>query len=90
MLKISTWTYEIGRDVINYSDEYYLVRFEMADAELEDVLAVVFELQIRMKKNLTFADGSFTDLTAAAYFEQQSGTASINRFDFSQYRRQRF
>lgn len=68
----------------------YGVKFELNDNTIEELLSLLYELQVRMKENLLFSDGNFTDHLAGTFFKQITGSNNISPIDFSKYQRQRF
>ncbi|OXS25716.1 MAG: hypothetical protein BI182_16590 [Acetobacterium sp. MES1] len=66
----------------------YGVKFMMDEQESEELTRRLYELQVKMKKNILFADGNFTDKTAEDYFDELTGRPA--KVDFSQYRKNHF
>ncbi|WP_303870214.1 EAL domain-containing protein [Acetobacterium wieringae] len=63
----------------------YGVKFMMDEQESEELTRRLYELQVKMKKNILFVDGSFTDKTAEDYFDELTGRPV--KVDFIQYRK---
>jgi EAL domain-containing protein (putative c-di-GMP-specific phosphodiesterase class I) len=68
----------------------YGVKFIMDESAVEDLMRILYEVQVKMKKNILFADGSFTDKTAYQYFDELTGKPPLAKVDFSQYKRSKF
>ena len=79
------WSREVADSLFEYG-----VKFMMAETEAEELMRILYEVQVKMKKNILFADGSFTDKTAYQYFEALAGQPSPAKVDFSQYKKNKF
>lgn len=79
------WSREAADNLFEYG-----VKFMMDESAVEDLMRILYELQIKMKKNILFADGSFTDKTAYQYFDELTGQPTLAKVDFSQYKRSKF
>ncbi|WP_296561860.1 PilZ domain-containing protein [uncultured Acetobacterium sp.] len=79
------WSQEAEDNLFEYG-----VKFMMAEDESEELMRTLYELQLKMKKNILFADGSFTDKTAYQYFDELTGQPNLAKVDFSQYKRSKF
>lgn len=79
------WSREAADNLFEYG-----VKFMMDESAVEDLMRILYELQVKMKKNILFADGSFTDKTAYQYFDELTGQPTPAKVDFSQYKRSKF
>ncbi len=79
------WGEEVEDNLFEYG-----VKFLMEESESEEMMRLLYEVQIKMKHNILFADGSFTDETAYNYFKNLTGQQTPIKVDFSQYKRNRF
>lgn len=79
------WGEEVEDNLFEYG-----VKFLMEESESEEMMRMLYEVQIKMKRNILFADGRFTDETAYNYFKNLTGQQTPVKVDFSQYRRNRF
>ena len=79
------WSQEAEDNLFEYG-----VKFMMAEDESEELMRTLYELQVKMKKNILFVDGSFTDKTAYQYFDELTGQPNLVKVDFSQYKRSKF
>lgn len=82
---IPVWSQEVADSLFEYG-----VKFMMDESEAEELMRILYEVQVKMKKNILFADGSFTDKTAYQYFEALTGQPSPAKVDFSQYKKNKF
>jgi diguanylate cyclase (GGDEF)-like protein/PAS domain S-box-containing protein len=79
------WSQEVADNLFEYG-----VKFMMAEREADELMRTLYEVQVKMKKNILFADGSFTDKTAYQYFDELTGQPTPEKVDFSQYKRSKF
>ena len=76
------WSQEAEGNLFEYG-----IKFIMDEAETEELTRILYELQVKMKKNILFSDGSFTDKTAYNYFNDLTGQQIPAKVDFSQYKK---
>jgi hypothetical protein len=76
------WSREVEGNLFEYG-----IEFIMDEAEAEELTRILYELQVKMKKNILFSDGSFTDKTAYNYFNDLTGQQIPAKVDFSQYKK---
>ena len=79
------WCEEVEGNLFEYG-----VKFLMDESAVEELMRIIYEVQVKMKKNMLFSDGNFTDETAYNYFNNLSGQQSLEKVDFSQYKRNKF
>lgn len=79
------WSQEAADNLFEYG-----VRFIMDEQEGEELMRTLYELQVKMKKNILFADGNFTEKTAYQFFDELTGQPTVMKVDFSQYKRSKF
>jgi EAL domain-containing protein (putative c-di-GMP-specific phosphodiesterase class I) len=79
------WCEEIEDNLFEYG-----VKFLMDESAVEELMRTIYEVQVKMKKNILFSDGNFTDETAYNYFNMLTGQQSPEKVDFSQYKRNKF
>ena len=79
------WSQETADSLFEYG-----VKFMMDERDADEMMQTLYEVQIKMKKNILFTDGSFTDKTAYQYFDELTGQPTPAKVDFSQYRRNKF
>lgn len=79
------WSQETADNLFEYG-----VKFMMDERDADEMMQTLYEVQIKMKKNILFTDGSFTDKTAYQYFDELTGQPTPEKVDFSQYKRSKF
>jgi len=79
------WSQETADSLFEYG-----VKFMMDERDADELMRTLYEVQVKMKKNILFADGHFTDKMAYQYFDVLTGQPTLEKVDFSQYKRSKF